>query len=179
MANYKIDKLRLEVLASKLKDGREKAFDEIFNTTKDYLFYYIFSIIKNQTQADDILQDTFRAMYQNISKYKSKNFLSWIITIAHNKSVNYIRKESKITYDDEFTRNSSEESKEQEILLLNDMKNILDQNEIEIVMMHVLGNFTHKQISVGLDKPIGTITWKYNEAIKKLRTKLEVQYEKN
>ncbi len=177
MANYKIDKARLEILASKLKNGNEKAFDEIFNTTKDYLFYYIFSIIKNQTQADDILQDTFRSMYQKISTYKSKNFLSWIITIAHNNSVNYIRKESKVVYDDEFTRNSSEESKEQEILLLNDMKNILDQNELEIVMMHVLGNFTHKQISIGLEKPLGTITWKYNEAIKKLRTKLEVQYE--
>ena len=178
MANYNIDKKRLEVLASKLKDGSEKAFDEIFYTTKDYLFYYIFSIIKNQTQADDILQDTFRSVYINISNYKSKNFLSWIITIAHNNSVNYIRKESKMIYlEDDSSNKMSVGSKDDEILLLKDMENILNQNELEIVMMHVLGNFTHKQISIGLDKPIGTITWRYNEALKKLRTKLEVRYE--
>jgi RNA polymerase sigma-70 factor (ECF subfamily) len=59
-------------------------------------------------------------------------------------------------------------------MLLKDIVETLDEDEYEIVLLYVLGNYTHKQIAEGLSKPIGTITWKYQEALKKLRTKLEV-----
>lgn len=180
MANNKIDKRRLEALASKLKNKSEKAFDEIFFSTKDYLFYYIYGIVKNQNLADDILQETYIAIFDKISSYKSKNFLAWIITIAHNKAVNKIRKESKVSYVDSEESDYLFEvgSSEDELLLLKDMSEILKPEELRIVLMHVIGNYTHKQISLGLDIPLGTITWKYNDSMKKLRNKLEVQYEK-
>ncbi len=177
MDNRRFDKKRLEVLADRLKEGSEKAFDELFDSTRDYFFYFIFGIVKNDSLADDVLQETYITIYEKIHTYKGKNFLSWMMTIAHNKAVNNIRKESRMSY---FDSTESEfllkdESTEEELLLLKDMSETLTEDEQQIVMMYVLGNYTHKQIAEGLDKPLGTITWKYNEAMKKMRNKLEAR----
>ncbi len=172
----KIDKQKLERVANGLKKRSERSFDELFTMTRDYLFYFIYSKVKNQTVADDILQDTYITVYEKIHQYESNNFLSWILTIARNKTINYIKKESRHQYVDQEESEYlfNEESNDKESLLIHDMTQVLDEDELEIVMMYVIGNFTHKQIAEGLQKPIGTITWKYGEAMKKLRAKLEV-----
>jgi RNA polymerase sigma-70 factor (ECF subfamily) len=36
--------------------------------------------------------------------------------------------------------------------------------------MKILSDMTFKEISESLGQPIGTVTWRYNEAVKKLRT---------
>lgn len=174
MAN--INKRQLEKIADMLKQGSEKAFDELFEMTRDYLFYFIYSKVKNQVTADDLLQETYITVYEKIDQYSNDNFLAWILTIARNKTINYIKKDSRNLYVDQTDSEYmfTEEASEKEALLLKDMGEVLNEEEFEIVMMHVLGNYTHKQIAEGLHKPIGTITWKYSEAMKKLRTKLEV-----
>jgi len=68
-----------------------------------------------------------------------------------------------------------EDSKESELLLLSDISEIRKPDELHIVMMHIVGNYKNKQKSNGLDIPLGTSTWKYNQAMKKLKSKLEVQ----
>ena len=46
---------------------------------------------------------------------------------------------------------------------------LLDRLDQEIVIMHVIGELKHREIAAILKKPLGTITWKYNQAINKLR----------
>ncbi|QVK20751.1 RNA polymerase sigma factor [Mycoplasmatota bacterium] len=172
----RMSKRQLGIIKYKLKKKSERAFDELFYLTRDYLFYFIYSMVKNRAAADDLLQDTYITIYEKIDSCNSNNFLSWMLTIARNKTINFIRKESKMSYveSNRFDFMSSDCSSERELLLLKDMKSVLNNDEFQIVLMHVLGNYTHKQISKGLDKPIGTISWKYNEAMKKLKEKLEV-----
>lgn len=176
MSERRFDRKKLEVIAEKLKKKNERAFDELFDLTRDYLFYFIFGIVRNDSLADDILQDTYITVYEKIDTYKGNNFLSWMMTIAHNKAVNVIRKESRTDTIDPVEQDFllKESDNEAEMMLLKDMSGILNPEEFQIVMMHILGNYTHKQISNGLEIPLGTVTWKYNEAMKKLRTKLEV-----
>lgn len=179
MADIRFNKKRLEVLAKKMKQGSEKAFDEFFYSTRDYLFYFIYSFVKDQTLADDVLQETYITGYEKIGSYKEKNILSWLMTIARNKSINRLKKDNRTSFVDatESDYLFQRESDEKEILLLNDMKKHLSSDELQVVLMHILGNFTHKQISEGLEKPLGTVTWMYSEALKKLRKNLEVHYE--
>ena len=44
--------------------------------------------------------------------------------------------------------------------------------ELEVFILHVIDEFKHREIADILDKPIGTITWAYNNAVKKLRLKV-------
>ena len=57
--------------------------------------------------------------------------------------------------------------------LLPNLKNTLNEDEREIVIMHVIGDMKYREIAEVIGTPIGTISWKYNEAIKKLKNKYE------
>jgi len=69
--------------------------NEIINEYQGQLFAYVYSISKNREDAEDILQNTFIKAYQNMDKYdNSRKLSSWIYTIAHNESINYLNKKS-------------------------------------------------------------------------------------
>ena len=48
----------------------------------------------------------------------------------------------------------------------------LKDEQRQVVTLKVLGGYTHKEISVMLGKPIGTIQWIYNTSVKKLKVML-------
>ena len=45
----------------------------------------------------------------------------------------------------------------------------LDESEREIVNMHILAELTFREIAAIVEKPIGTVTWKYRNAVHKLQ----------
>ncbi len=47
--------------------------------------------------------------------------------------------------------------------------NALDESEREIVNMHILAELTFREIAAIVEKPIGTVTWKYRNAVTKLQ----------
>jgi RNA polymerase sigma-70 factor (ECF subfamily) len=53
-------------------------------------------IIQRQDELEDVCQEVFSKIYQNLGKYRSESKLStWIATIAYNTSINYLRKYRK------------------------------------------------------------------------------------
>ena len=50
--------------------------------------------------------------------------------------------------------------------------NVLAEDEFNIVMMYAIGGYKHKEIAEFLHMPLGTVTWKYATALKKLRKAL-------
>ncbi|XMB66086.1 sigma-70 family RNA polymerase sigma factor [Mycoplasmatota bacterium zrk1] len=172
MKEYAIDKLVRE-----LSTGNLDVFDQIYYETKDLVYYVIFNILRNDLKAEELMQEVYLNMLRKVSKYKKKNFSAWIATMARNMAINTYNKEKRISYMDsqemEFVFKSDSNSDEE--YLLNDMRRILNETEFEVVLMHVIGNITHQKISDGLGKPIGTVLWIYNKAMKKLRAGLEVK----
>ena len=53
----------------------------------------------------------------------------------------------------------------------------LNEKEREIVILHMIDNLKFKEIAKMKDKPLGTILWLYNKAIKKLKRKVEEENE--
>ena len=50
---------------------------------------------------------------------------------------------------------------------------ILTEEEYEILMLCQVAGYKRREVAAMLQKPIGTVTWKNNEALKKLRKYLE------
>ena len=69
-----------------------------------------------------------------------------------------------------------DESYDQEIGLdsglLDKIKNILSKKEYEVFILHILGEYSFKEISEIKKIPLGTLTWTYQEARKKLEIEL-------
>lgn len=167
----------LKILVNNLINGDHTAFDQVYYATRDSVYYTIFKIIRNDSRTEELVQEVYIKAINNIHKFDNKNFRGWISRIARNLAIDVYNKEQKEFYldsqDNDFVFTSKSNSDEE--YLLSDMKRVLKDMEFEIVLMHVIGNMTHKDIGKTLEKPIGTILWNYNQAMKKLRNYLEVK----
>ena len=50
---------------------------------------------------------------------------------------------------------------------------VLGDEERQVVMLHAVAGFKHREIAQMLDMALPTVLSKYNRALKKLRTRLE------
>ena len=72
--------------------GNEKAFANIVNNYKNYIFAIILSFIKDYGEAENVAQEVFLQIYTSLSTYNTDNFKGWISKIAANKSIDWIRR---------------------------------------------------------------------------------------
>lgn len=163
-----MDAQRLE----KFLNGDLNLFHEFYESTKHQVFYNILAVVQNNENAEEILQDTYIKFLEKLSKLKIKdNPLGYLFKISRNLSLDFIRK-NKHERHIEFKESNYEHSVQEETKhhnILEEAKKLLDEQEYEIVIMHAVNGHTHKEISQIIRKPIGTITWAYNNAIKKLK----------
>jgi len=85
----------------KIKQGDQKAFNEIILKFQNPVFNFVFKMVYNNDDAMDITQDVFFKAYRNIKffNFKSK-FTTWLYRIAFNHTLNFIKKNNtkKIIY---------------------------------------------------------------------------------
>ena len=89
------------ILSSVDLNTEEKSkFEQIYHRHKNTLFFQALKIVKNENDAEDILQEAFIKIAKNIKSIhdiKSRETLSFLIVITKNTAYDYIRKASKIT----------------------------------------------------------------------------------
>ncbi len=73
-------------------EGSEKAFVNIVNNYKNYIFAIILNFIKDYGEAENVAQEVFLQIYTSLPSYDDNNFKAWIGKIAANKSIDWIRK---------------------------------------------------------------------------------------
>lgn len=163
----------LNQLLEDIKQNKLESFDLLYEKTHKQVYLSILSIIKDTSLAEEILQETYYKVLKYAKKYKSNtNVNNWIITIARNEAKNtYNKRKRELHADPQETEYLFSESLNRNTPLLELMYSVLKENEIELIILHVINNLTHKEIAKQLNKPIGTILWQYNQAIKKLKEK--------
>jgi RNA polymerase sigma factor (sigma-70 family) len=81
-----------EELIAKAKKGDEHAFRLLIEKYRDYLFKTVYSIIRNEKDAEDVTQEVFVRMYLSLPQYQSKGFKTWMTRIAVNYAIDVKRK---------------------------------------------------------------------------------------
>lgn len=158
---------------NKLIEKDEFAFEKVYSASYKTVFLVIKSIVKSDDVTLDLVQDTYIQAISSIHSYKRNGkFLAWICSIAHRKAIDYYRREKRIVNIDVTDSDTYLESHTPEYekhLVLEELLSKLDPVEYQVVMLYNIEGYTHKEIAEILKKPLGTITWTYNKAIKKLR----------
>lgn len=169
--------MNIEIAIEKLKEKDEQAFEYIYNCTKRLVYTVIINIAKDQSTTEDLMQDTYIKMIQNINSYNNKyKFTTWIATIARNTALDYYRKSKKQysidVHENEYlfptTTNTGEDEYNTNYLMRN-----LTEDQREVVTLYALDELKHREIAEILNKPVGTVTWLYKSAMDKLRKELE------
>lgn len=161
-----------------IAEGDTDAIGDVYELTKTQLYGYILSILKNPTDAEDVMQDVYVKICSCASMYHSEGKpMAWIFTIARNIALMRIRKQSRNVdipdYEwEQVVAPDGEKDIEDRIVLEAALKMISDE-ESQIVMMHAVGGLKHREIAELMDMPLATVLSKYNRALKKLQRILE------
>jgi RNA polymerase sigma-70 factor (family 1) len=69
------------------------AFDQVYELFSHKLFSFVFKILKNEADAEDIVQEVFVKIWESRDKLEDYKLLnSYFFTIAYNNSIDLIRK---------------------------------------------------------------------------------------
>ena len=155
--------------------GNKEAFHDVYANTDRILYQTIYLLVRSKEVAEDLMQETYiRVLEHDWLKDKNGNVLAYFITVAKNLAFNYLKKhqrEERISGEDEPYYFHSHDKKE-ETPLLDMMSATLKKDEMLIVYLYVVEEWTHKEIAKLLHRPLGTITYKYQVALKKLKEKV-------
>jgi RNA polymerase sigma factor (sigma-70 family) len=76
-----------------IKSGDSTAFATIVDEYKKLVAHIVFRMINNTHIREDLCQDVFLKVYQNLKNFQFQSKLStWIATIAYNRCINYLEK---------------------------------------------------------------------------------------
>jgi len=148
------------------KDRDEMAFSQIFDFFAPKVnAYFIQNRIKFES-SEELTQEVLSTVWVKSNLYDaSKSALStWIFTIARNKKIDFLRKNSKINFKEEDIREFLYQDREIDLIEENEAKrqierinNELDEQQKIMIKMNFFENKSHKKIADELEIPLGTV----------------------
>ena len=170
----------LNALVRRLQAGDRPAFDGIYEQTRKTVYFSVLPILRDRSLSDDIVQDTYLKMLESIGTYREQNFVAYLVTIAKNLAYNEYKRRTRIVYTDTdldliapFSYESQLEIKAGNEAIIKKALSVLDEVEKSVFLLHNVSDLQHREIALALDKPIGTITWLYSRAVKKIRAAIK------
>jgi RNA polymerase sigma-70 factor (ECF subfamily) len=184
-------KLKDNELVGKFIDGDKSAFEKLINRHKERVYSYILFIVKNEELAEDIFQDTFIKVIKSLKKGKYNEqgvFVSWVIRIAHNLTIDYFRKDSRMPvynkkdksdFDIFNSKQFSEDTIEDEIIkeqIAQEVRNLIEKlpdEQKEVILLRHYGNLSFKEIAEQTNVSINTALGRMRYALINLRKLIE------
>ena len=97
----------LRVIA-RARRGNAEAFREIVDAYQDRLFAFVWRMLRNHHEAEDVCQTAFVKAYESLASYsKQYAFSTWLFTIAYRLCLNTIRRKKAISGNTDFSYVSS------------------------------------------------------------------------
>ena len=131
---------------------KETAFREIFEANSKKIFHLCYGYTGDDDAANDLLQETFLKVWQNLDKFRNQAMIStWIYRIAVNTCLTYLRSEKRQAKDElteQLIETKAEEfsEKNEQIALLYKCISKLEESERIIITM-VLDEVPYTEIA--------------------------------
>ena len=156
-----------------LRQKDKEAFQILYDENWSLVRFVIMSIIKNEEDCKDLMQDTFIKMYTNINDLTdSSKFTSWLCTIARNTAYNFLRSQSHYSeMDENFLDYYIDDT--QQTNYFKDIALYLSDLETIIVTYKIVYDLGFKEISMLVGMPLSTVHVIYKKALLKVKAHYE------
>ncbi|MDY7395269.1 sigma-70 family RNA polymerase sigma factor [Aureibaculum sp. 2210JD6-5] len=156
-----------------------KAFEHLYNNYKKSLLGVIFTIVKDDAIAEEILQDAFIKAWNNADSYNSSKgrFFTWMLNISRNAAIDKTRSKN-------FKNSQKNQSADNFVDILETYDNLdattnsigikkfvdkLAEKCKDVIHLLYFKGYTQKEASETLKMPLGTIKTRNRNCINELR----------
>ena len=168
----------MDDLLFRIAAGEQAALAQLYEHTQASVFGFALSILKNTHDAEDVLHDCYVAVWQGAAGYRSRGKpLAWILTVTRNLCLQQLRARSRVA--DLAPEDWEPYLADKEGVTLVDrsiLRSCMEQlrdEERQIVTLHALSGFKHREIAAILQLPLPTVLSKYHRAVKRLKQHLQ------
>lgn len=181
-----------KLLVKRTLAGNKKAFESIVEQHQRLVSHVVFRMVQNPADREDICQDVFLKVYENLGGFKFESKLStWIAKIAYNTCISYLEKKRIPLFDDLSQEERSLESfpsrvggpdqiveeKEASVLLRSEI-NTMPVHYRTILTLYHLDRMSYKEIGETMDLPEGTVKSYLFRARRLLKDRLMAKYQR-
>lgn len=165
---------RLDACLAKMAQGDTAALAQLYDCTSTAVYSFALSVLKNAQDAQDVLHDCYVAVYSAAADYRSRQKpMAWILTIARNLCLQKLRgrqRETQLPPEDWETHLAvCEAATGEDRMVIRECMGRLSDEERQIVVLHAVAGFKHREIAQTLGLPLPTVLSKYRRAIHKLQ----------
>ena len=160
-------------------ETQEVAFKKLLADYKERLYWHIRKIVINHEDADDVLQNTFIKVFENVSKFKgNSNIYTWMYKIATHESLNLLSKKSrKLGISNEEWIEKQADQLESDVYFEGDAMQLKLQKAIAtlpekqrlVFNMRYFEEMKYEKISEILETSVGGLKASYHHAVKKIK----------
>lgn len=182
-----IDDPELSVLLEQLQRGEEHAFNTIYKAYFKPLYRKVFSMIKDEMIADELIQDLFLKVWHKREEINPKSsFQAYLYTVASNLAFDYFRKIAKdkrltarlLLHATDFYMYSDEllESKERMRLLLKAIDQLSPQRKLVFTCCKLEGK-SYEEASQELGISVATVNSHMTQSLRTVREYILKNYD--
>ena len=172
-----------KILDHILNKDWEQAFKLLVKDYHQRVYWQIRRMLLIHEDADDIAQNVFIKIYQNLNSFKNESKLStWIFRITYNETINFIHKNAKeqnVSFED-YSMNIADDLSTDEYytgdeieLKLQKAIASLPEKQRVVFMMKYYDEMKYEQISEILGTSVGALKASYHHAVTKIKEFLE------
>ena len=168
-----------------------KELEQIYNEAYKAVYWTAMALLKNEADAEDIVQDTFVSLIESYDSIADKTkVVAWLKKNAANKCLNRLTRTKTDNASDEFFEtieavpedflpDSIVESEDTRKIIMNIIDNVLSDDIRRTLVLFYFDEMSTKEIAEALGIPQGTVLWRLNFAKKRIKKEVEKYEEEN
>lgn len=165
------------LLVQRARDaGDQMAYAELLKKYRDSIYFMMLKMTSNPTDADDLTIEAFGKAFKNIGQYTPDYaFSTWLFRIAANNCIDFLRKNKRIVFADNFFDDDDENSdipsniispgpdpeekiiEKQKIQLMREVVERLKPHYRQLIELRYFKEWSYEEIAREFDLPLGTV----------------------
>ena len=171
MPDLDMENIRCDKALCRIAEGSADALDVIYETLGKKIYFLALSMLKNESDAEDILQETLLEILKSASRFTpGTNARAWVLGVARNRILKKLRDERPAEdldgVDPSFAVCRDDAFSEYEVL--ETLKQTLTDDERKIVLLHFYGGYKYREAAQILGISTETAKKRAPRALKKL-----------
>lgn len=146
--------------------GEVQAFAALYDRHLARVYRYVYYLVGNRTDAEDLAQEAFLNAWRAIGHYRhtKASFIAWLLTIAHNSVISFFRNHKNVSYlDTEAPIRGEGGDPETEALARFDRKAVRDAiqrlkpEQQQVIVMRFVEELDYGDVAAALGKSEGNL----------------------